>query len=255
VGGPGQCGRAGFVARRLAGSRVGFLAAYRSGEESFFERSGLPGYELEPLDDDAAAALIGDRFPALAPRVRQRLLADAQGNPLALLELPVALLSGPQRAGALPVVLPLGRRLQSLFASRVSGLPAATRDLLLLAALDGTGDLGVLRGAVSGQRGIEDLGPAERARLVQVDLGNGRLVFRHPLTRSAVVELSTSDQRRRVHAVLVELADRPERRALAPRRSGRRARPGGRQPARAGRRRDLAARRRRRRPCRAAPRR
>jgi hypothetical protein len=95
----------GFVARRLAGSRVGFLAAYRSGEESFFERSGLPGYGLEPLDETAAAALIGDRFPALAPRVRQRLLADAQGNPLALLQLPVAL-SGPQRAGALPAVLP-----------------------------------------------------------------------------------------------------------------------------------------------------
>lgn len=204
----------GFVARRLAGSRVGFLAASRSGEESFFERGGLPGYELLPLDDAAAAALIGDRFPALAPRVRQRLLADAQGNPLALLELPVALLSGPQRAGALPAVLPLSRRLQSLFASRVSGLPAATRDLLLLAVLDGTGDLSVLKGAASGQRGIEDLAPAERARLVHVDEGTGRLVFRHPLTRSAVMELSTSDQRRRVHGVLAEqLADQPERRA------------------------------------------
>jgi DNA-binding CsgD family transcriptional regulator len=203
----------GFVARRLAGSRVGFLAAYRSGEESFFERSGLPGYELEPLDETAAAALIGDRFPALAPRVRQRLLADAQGNPLALLELPVAL-SGPQRAGALPAVLPLSQRLQSLFASRVSGLPAATRDLLLLAVLEGTGDLGVLRGTASGQGGIEDLAPAERARLVHVDHGTGRLTFRHPLTRSAVVELSTSDQRRRVHAVLAkQLTDQPERRA------------------------------------------
>jgi AAA ATPase domain len=203
----------GFVARRLAGSRVGFLGAYRSGEESFFARSGLPGYELEPLDETAAAALIGDRFPALAPRVRQRLLTDAQGNPLALLELPVAL-RGPQRAGVLPPVLPLTRRLQSLFASRVSGLPAATRELLLLAVLDGTGDLGVLGGAATGQGGIEDLVPAERARLVQVDHGTGRLVFRHPLTRSAVVELSTSDQRRRAHAVLAEqLADRPERRA------------------------------------------
>ncbi len=204
----------GFVARRLAGSRVGFLAAYRSGEESFFERSGLPGYEVQPLDDAAAAALIADRFPALAPRVRQRLLADAQGNPLALLELPVALLSGPQRAGALPTVLPLSRRLQSLFASRVSGLPAATRELLLLAVLEDAGDLGVLRDVASGARGIEDLAPAERARLVHIDEQAGRLVFRHPLTRSAVVELSTSDQRRRVHAVLAEqFADRPERRA------------------------------------------
>ena len=66
-------------------------------------------------------------------------------------------------------MLPLSRRLQSLFASRVSGLPTASRELLLLAVLDGTGDLGVLRGAASGQRGIGDLAPAERARLVQVD--------------------------------------------------------------------------------------
>ena len=81
----------GFVARRLHGTRVGFLAASRSGDESFFERSGLRGHDLGPLDDSASTALLADRFPALAPRVRQRLLAEAQGNPLALLELPAAL--------------------------------------------------------------------------------------------------------------------------------------------------------------------
>jgi hypothetical protein len=203
----------GFVARRLTGSRVGFLAASRPGEESFFERGGLPGYELQPLGDAAAAALLGARFPALAPRVRQRLLDDAQGNPLALLELPAAL-SGAQRAGSLPVVLPLSRRLQSLFASRVSNLPAATRHLLLLAALEGTGDVRILRTATSGEGGIDDLAPAERARLVHLDQATTRLAFRHPLTRSAVVELSTSDQRRRAHRVLAgQLADQPERRA------------------------------------------
>ena len=75
----------------------------RSGEDGFFDRSGLPVYEVLPLSEAAAAELVVDRFPALAPRVRQRLLAEAQGNPLALLELPVAL-SGLQRAGtgALP---------------------------------------------------------------------------------------------------------------------------------------------------------
>jgi hypothetical protein len=77
----------GFVARRLHGTRVGFLAAFRSGDESFFERSGLRAHDLGPLDDAASTALLADRFPALAPRVRQRLLAEAQGNPLALLEL------------------------------------------------------------------------------------------------------------------------------------------------------------------------
>jgi predicted ATPase len=88
----------GVVARRLAGSRVGFLAVSRSGEDGFFDRGGLPVHEVLPLSE-AAAELVGDRFPSLAPRVRQRLLAEAQGNPLALLELPVPL-SGMQRAGA-----------------------------------------------------------------------------------------------------------------------------------------------------------
>ena len=81
----------GFVARRLAGSRVGFLAASRTGEEGFFERSGLPARELAPLDNQAAQSLLADHFPALAPALRQRVLSEAQGNPLALLELPAAL--------------------------------------------------------------------------------------------------------------------------------------------------------------------
>src|SRR5262249_31744797 len=115
----------GFVARRLTGSQVGFLAAARSGEERFFERGGPPDYEVRPPAAPAAEALIADRFPALVARVRRRLLAEAQGNPLALLELPVALsdqLHGAVRA--LPVILPLSRRLQSVFAARVKPLPA-----------------------------------------------------------------------------------------------------------------------------------
>ena len=62
----------GFVARRLTGSRVGFLAASRSGEESFFEQGDLPGYELQPLDDVAAAALIMDRFPGAKATTQAR---------------------------------------------------------------------------------------------------------------------------------------------------------------------------------------
>jgi len=204
----------GLVARRLAGSRVGLLAASRSGEKTFLERGGLPEYELKRLDHASATLLLQDRFPALAPRARERLLAEAQGNPLALLELPVALPSLQRNAsGTLPTFLPLGRRLQALFAERLGNLPPATRYLLLLAVLDGTGDLGVLSGAV-GRRGIEDLAPAERARLVHVDGRAGRLEFRHSLTRSALFELSTSDDRRRAHEVLAGLLmDQPERRA------------------------------------------
>ncbi|WP_220183083.1 helix-turn-helix transcriptional regulator [Sphaerisporangium album] len=195
----------GFVARRLTGSRVGLLAASRSGEESFFEYGGLPGYELQPLDERGAADLLKAHFPALAPRARQRLLADAQGNPLALLELPVALSDFQRVSGnTLPPVLPLSGRLQAVFAARIKDLPAATYDLLLLAVLDGTSDLDVLGNT-------DALAPAERARLIRIEQ---KLVFRHPLIGSAVVELSTNEQRRRAHRLLaVRLAGQRERRA------------------------------------------
>jgi len=204
----------GLVARRLAGTRIGFLAVSRTGEEGFFERSGLPGHEILPLGDAAAASLTRRTFPALADRVRARVLAEAQGNPLALLELPAAL-SDSQHAAtrALPAVLPLTERLRALFAARVGDLPPASRRLLLLAALDGTGDLGILRRA-AGQPELDDLGLPERAGLVRVNGSPGRLAFRHPLTQAAVVALSDDTERRRAHRILADLtADQPDRRA------------------------------------------
>ncbi|MER6254171.1 AAA family ATPase [Streptomyces sp. NPDC001584] len=204
----------GDVARRLAGRGIGMLCTAREGAEGFFDHSGLPIHDVGPLSDAASEDLLVQRFPALALRVRRRLMSEAQGNPLALLELPVAL-SGPQRAAAatLPERLPLSRRLQSAFASRITGLPAATRYLLLLAALDGTGDLHVLRRATSGRCGLKHLGSAERAQLLRVDEPSG-IRFRHPLTRAAVVELATSDQRRSAHRALARAwQEVPERRA------------------------------------------
>jgi DNA-binding CsgD family transcriptional regulator len=204
----------GLIARRLAGARIGFLAASRTGEGSFFDRGVLPEHEIGPLDDAAAAALVRDRFPSMTTAVRRRLLSEARGNPLALLELPVALTSD-QRAGTgpLPELLPLSRRLQEVFELRVADLPARTRHVLLLAVLEGTGSLEVLQAASQGRSG-RDLAPAERARLVSIDEDRGVVVFRHPLTRSAVVELSTGDQRRRVHrALAAQLRDQPERHA------------------------------------------
>ena len=111
------------------------------------------------------------------------------------------------------MVLPLSRRLQALFAYRASDLPEPARRLLLLAVLEGTGDLRVLR-AAAGHQDIGDLAPAEQSGLVRVNEGTGRLVFRHPLTRSAIVDLSTSGDRRRAHRALADqLADQPERQA------------------------------------------
>lgn len=207
-----------FVARRLTGTRVGFLGASRTGADSYFDRSDLPGHELQPLDEESAHHLLSTRFPGLAGPVRQRLLATARGNPLALLELPLAL-SGPQRAALerLPVVLPLNERLQTLFVTRVSVLPQSCRRLLLLAALDGTGSLDVLRAAArraGEQGGLGDLTPAEKDQLVRVDEGARRLSFRHPLIRAAVVDASTSAERRAAHSLLAHvLDDQPERRA------------------------------------------
>jgi DNA-binding CsgD family transcriptional regulator len=202
-----------FVVRRLGGSRAGFLAAARAGELAGFEPADMTRLDLTMLDREAALALLRARFPMLAPRVRQRLLDEAQGNPLALLELPPAL-SGPQRAAwqALPAVLPLTDRLQALFARRVSGLPATTRELLLLTVLLGPADYALLDRAVGGEL-LERLAPAERAGLVRADDSTRQLVFRHPLTRSAIVGMSTAQERREAHQRLADtLADQPERR-------------------------------------------
>ncbi|WP_328745268.1 AAA family ATPase [Streptomyces sp. NBC_00285] len=204
-----------FVARRLGGSRVGLLAACRPGFEIFFERAGLPEFTVSPLDDRAAADLVGTRFPLLAGRELRRVLAQARGNPLALLELPGALGDARGSAGVvLTDVLPLSRRLQDLYASRVAEMPAPTRRLLLLAALEGGGDLSVLRAAV-GQDVLSLLAPAERAQLLRIEhRGLGRLSFHHPLIRATVVSGSTSGQRLDAHHALAEaLTGQPDRRA------------------------------------------
>ena len=204
-----------FAARRLAGSRVGFLGALRYDEETSFDRSGLAELEVGPLNDTAARSLVDAAFPSLSPPVRTRILDDAQGNPLALLELPAAL-SHPQRTAEhdLPAALPLSRRLQTLFATRIAGLPTATRQTLLLMAFDGTGDPRVLTSINDAASGAGGLDAAERARLAFIDRTTRRPTFRHPLIRSAVVEMSTHTERRGAHAALAELfAAQPDRHA------------------------------------------
>lgn len=204
----------GFVARRLSGSRIGFLAASRSGAETPFDRAGLTDYELPPLDHEAATELLGARFPGLAAPVRDRVLAQAQGNPLALVELPAAL-SGPQRGALadLPDVLPLSPGVRSLHVSRVAGLPAESRRMLLLLALDDTGDPGVVRAGSEDLKVLTALA-AESDCLITVDATNRRVAFRHPLMRAAVVESSTLTERCQAHRALAEIrAATPERQA------------------------------------------
>jgi DNA-binding CsgD family transcriptional regulator len=205
----------GFVARRLEGSRIGFLAAAESDTDSVLLSAGFPRHVVPPLDQQAAISLLRDRFPALAVPVQRRVLTAAQGNPSALLELP-ATMTEPQHRGEapLPSVLSLSGQLHRLFTDRVRYLPAGTRTLLLLLALEGTGDLRVLRSVLPGERWLDDFEPAEQGRLVQLDLPAGRVVFRHPLIGAAAVQLATTSERRRAHAVLAQgLSEDSERRA------------------------------------------
>jgi DNA-binding CsgD family transcriptional regulator len=203
-----------FVARRLDGTRIGLIGASRTGEEDFFDHHGLPELELERLAAEAATRLLDTHFPDLRPAVRERILVEAQGNPLALMELPVALGPGMRASGeALPSALPLTGRLLALFGSRITELPPRTRQLLLRMALDGTGDVRILETGGAQHAGFGDLVAAEQARLAYVDATH-RLAFHHPLVRSAVVDMSHAEERRAVHRVLADLwADQPDRRA------------------------------------------
>ncbi|MGY1731577.1 AAA family ATPase [Geodermatophilus sp. SYSU D01045] len=209
----------GLLARRLAGRRWGVLAAAGTAGDPVLRDAAPALLELGPLDDPSSAELLRARRPDLPAPVRRRVLDAARGNPLALLELP-DLLAGQEPGGPLP--LPPGTRLDAAFARPVGRLPAATRALLLLAALEGTGDLRTVRAAAldedrrgDRERGgdwLDDLAPAERAGMVDVDVATGRLVLRHPLTGAAAVALATSGERRRAHAALASaLVDEPER--------------------------------------------
>lgn len=179
----------GILARRLGSSRVGLLGVVRTGEGSVFEEFGLAEIAIGPLDDDDAAVLLTEAFPEMPLRAARQVITEAQGNPLALVELPARLDSS---AEPLLGQTSVGRRLRLAFARRIMGLPEKTRGQLLLTALDGTGKLfpGVSPG---------ELEPAERAQLIRIHPVTRGIEFRHPLTRSAVVELSTESERRRAH--------------------------------------------------------
>ncbi len=127
-----------FVGRRLSMDRILLLLAVRDGVESVFDGVGLDEVHLAPLDDAAAAELLDWNAPDLMPDVRERLLREAGGNPLALLELPTAV--GAAEGEMLPEYLPLSARLETAFAARLPELPRGTRTLLLVAAAD-SGDL------------------------------------------------------------------------------------------------------------------
>lgn len=205
----------GFVGRRLAGSRVRLLGAARTGADGFAGGTGWRELAVPALGREASLDLLEDRFAHLPARVLRDVVEEAQGNPLALLEFGAAegsrLTPGAQCAAA--VATGAGRAVRRLYDERVARLPADTKRLLLLAALEGSGNLAVLASAFG--TGLEALGAAERDHLVLVDERVGQVVFRHPMVKSVVVEESTHDERRTAHARLAEvLVGHVERRGL-----------------------------------------
>jgi DNA-binding CsgD family transcriptional regulator len=209
-----SCEVLGFVGRRLDVEPVILLFGVREGVSSPADEVGLPELRLAPLDEAAASALLSSRAGGLPPELRARVLREAAGNPLALIELPKALAGYDEPRPAPQNPLPLTARLEEAFAARLSGFPANTRTLLLLASLDDRGDAGDLLKAaelmLAHPLGAEAFAPATAEGLGEVE--SGRFRFRHPLMRSAVQQAATLDERRRGHAALAKvLAGQPER--------------------------------------------
>jgi DNA-binding CsgD family transcriptional regulator len=203
-----------FVSRRLGAEPVGLVGTARETEleDNPLAGAGLAELRLGPLDPVAAAALL-DAHAVRDPVVRQRVLEEAAGNPLALVELPTAVSQDDSR-GALPGWLPLTRRLEEAFASRLPGLPAVTRTALLAAGLNDGDALAEVLAAASVVAGapvsVADLAVAVAAGLAEVDGPSVR--FRHPLMRSAVAEAAGPARRQAMHRALAEvLAGVPDR--------------------------------------------
>ena len=202
-----------FVARRLGMESVGLVFSARIPAE---ELTGLPQLVIEGLEGPDARALLDTVLTGPVDiRVREEIIAETGGNPLALVELPRGLTPAQLAGGfGLPGALPLSGRIEETFQRRVSALPADSRRLLLLAAAEPLGEpLLVLRAA-------DKLGIERAAADPAVDAGlvvfGARLRFRHPLVRSAVYHSASAQERQEAHRVLAAVTDPvrdPDRRA------------------------------------------
>jgi hypothetical protein len=206
----------GFIARRLCAGRVGMVLTVRDGEGPLAALAGLPELVLGGLPEQAAGELRAAAAGAhVDERVGAQIVAGVAGNPLALVEAAAELSAG-ELSGAVPLGWPLrsGGRLEEWYLARVRALPAGTRTLLLVAAADPTGDPGlVYQAAAQLGAGAEAAGAAGAGRLVA---WAPRVVFRHPLIRSAAYYTAPPGARRRAHAALAQATDPaadPDRRA------------------------------------------
>jgi DNA-binding CsgD family transcriptional regulator len=204
-----------FVARRLDAESVLMLFAERDSDQAS-ELTGLPELRLQRLSySDAREVLASANLGVLDERVRDRIIAETRGNPLALLELPRAYPLKAFAGGfAVGNAAPLQGRIEAGFRRRVDELPEGTQRLLLLGAAEPLGDPDLLWRAAAGL-GVEaeSAAPAESADLLAI---GARVAFRHPLLRSAIYDTARPEDRRAVHAVLADATDAeadPDRRS------------------------------------------
>ncbi|MEV5966755.1 LuxR C-terminal-related transcriptional regulator [Kribbella sp. NPDC051952] len=198
-----------FVARRLGAESVGLIFATRAVGGVL---DGVPELPVHGLRDaDARRLLDAELSGPIDAQVRDQLVAEAHGNPLALLELPRGMTPA-QLAGGFG--LPGAGSIEESFVRRVTAMPAETRRLLVLAAADPTGDNALVRRAA----GLLGIGPEAAAPATDAGLAefSTRVRFRHPLVRSAAYHSASAGERREVHRALAEVTDAeadPDRRA------------------------------------------
>ncbi len=193
-----------FVARRLGAESMGLVFGTRVLSD---ELTGLPQLTIEGLGKADACALLDSVLTIkIDNRIRDQIVAETRGNPLALVELPREL-AVPQLAGGfgLPGAVTVPGSAEEMFRRRVEALPAESRRLLLLAAAEPTGDP-VLLWRAAARLGIG--APAARPAVVAglVEFG-ARVRFRHPLARSAVYRSASGEERQEAHAALADATD------------------------------------------------
>ncbi|MGE5211646.1 MAG: AAA family ATPase, partial [Acidobacteriota bacterium] len=189
-----------FIARRVEHTRIGLVSARRAVAPPL-DDDGIERLVLGGLDAASATSLLLG-LGSISASVAQSLWAQTGGNPLAMTE-SFHLLDPQQRHGLapLPEPLPVGGSVVDHFARKIADLPPATRSVLLLAAVDPTGDLWP---KLVTDGGAAELAPAAEARLVEHEQRG--LAFRHPLVRTAVMLESTDASRRQAHLQLAEVA-------------------------------------------------
>jgi hypothetical protein len=204
-----------FVARRLLADPVFVVFAVREpcDERELF---GLPELMIEGLGDNDSRQLLASAVRGrLDERVRDRVVAETRGNPLALLELPRGLTPAELAGGfGLPEPRPVASRIEQSFARRLQSLPRETQRFLLTAAAEPVGNASLLWRAIERLGiGADAAAPAEASGLIQL---GARVRFRHPLARSAVYRAASLLDRQEVHHALADVTDPevdPDRRA------------------------------------------